>query len=70
MTEYVEENNVKSYLVSLDTMFGINNKLQFIKVEEDLSEEDFHEILNNIALISINEIYDLILNKKCLVNAY
>ena len=70
LTEYVEENNVKSYLVSLDTMFGINNKLQFIKVEEDLSEEDFHEILNNIALISINEIYDLILNKKCLVNAY
>ena len=51
-------------------MFGINNKLQFIRVEEDLSEDDFHEILNNISLISINEIYDLILNKKCLVNAY
>lgn len=68
LLEYVNENNFKSYLLSLDSFSKINDKLHYIQYENNISDNDFHFIMTNITFISNSDIYDSIMNQKCLVN--
>lgn len=66
LVEYLHEKNVESYLVSLDTFSKIENKLNFFKFQNKISDEEYKYFKDNLHFITKQEIYDSILHKKCL----
>lgn len=68
LVEYLDEDNVESYLISLDTFSKIENKINFLKVKNEISEEEYEYFKNNLQFITNHEIYEAVLDKKCLTN--
>ena len=68
LVEYLDEENIESYLISLDTFSKIENKLNFLKFQNKISNEEYEYFKNNLHFITNREIYDSILHKKCLTN--
>lgn len=68
LVEYLDEENVESYLISLDTFSKIENKLNFFKFQNKISNEEYEYFRDNLNFITNREIYDSILHKKCLTN--
>ncbi|WP_296889955.1 hypothetical protein [uncultured Methanobrevibacter sp.] len=68
LVEYLDEKNVESYLISLDTFSKIENKINFLKFKNEISEEECEYFKNNLHFITNREIYEAVLDKKCLTN--
>ena len=68
LVEYLDEENVESYLISLDTFSKIENKINFLKFKNEISEEECEFFKNNLQFITNREIYEAVLDKKCLTN--
>lgn len=66
LVEYLDEENVESYLISLDTFSKIENKINFLKFKNEISEEKCEFFKNNLHFITNREIYEAVLDKKCL----
>ena len=68
INKYLDEENVESYLISLDTFSKIENKINFLKFKNEISEEECEFFKNNLQFITNREIYEAVLDKKCLTN--
>ena len=66
LVEYLDEENVEAYLISLDTFSKIENKINFLKFKNEISEEKCEYFKNNLYFITNREIYKSVLDKKCL----
>ena len=68
LVEYIDEENVESYLISLDAFSKIENKINFLKFKNEISEEECEYFKSNLHFITNREIYEAVLHKKCLTN--
>lgn len=66
LVEYLDEENVESYLISLDTFSKIENKINFLKFKNEISQKECEYFKNNLHFITNREIYEAVLDKKCL----
>ena len=46
----------------------LENKINFLKVKNEISEEEYEYFKNNLQFITNREIYEAVLDKKCLTN--
>lgn len=68
LIEYINEENVEAYLISLDTFSKIENKLNWLNLQNKISDGECQKYKNNLYFITKHEIYESILNKECLTN--
>lgn len=68
LAEYLNEEGVESYLISLDSLSKINDKIDFLNFKKDISDQESEYFKNNIQFITNSEIYDAVLHKKCFIN--
>lgn len=68
LIEYLNEENVEAYLISLDTFSKIENKIDLLNFQNKISDEECEYFKNNLYFITNREIYESILHKKCLTN--
>ena len=59
-------NQIKCYLGSFDDPLKIKMKFKYLSKNSNLSSNEFNKIYSKINIISKNEFYNAILNKKCL----
>ena len=68
LVEYLDEKNVESYLISLDTLSKIEDQLNLLNFQNKITDEKCEYYKNNLYFITNHEIYESILHKKCLTN--
>lgn len=68
LVEYLDEENVEAYLISLDTFSKIVDQINLLNFQNKISEEECEYYKNNLNFITNRDIYKSILHKKCLIN--
>lgn len=68
LVEYLDEENVEAYLISLDTFSKIVDQINLLNFQNKISEEECEYYKNNLNFITNHEIYKAVLYKKCLTN--
>lgn len=68
LVEYIDQENVEAYLITLDSLSKIEDKINFLNFQNKISDEECEYFKNNLHFITHREIYESILHKKCLTN--
>ena len=66
LTEYLQEDNVEAYLISLDSFSKIIDQINLLNFQNKISDDECEFFKNKLQFITNREIYDAVLNKKCL----
>ena len=68
LVEYLGEENVEAYLISLDSFSKIQDQLNLLKFQNKISDDEYKYFKDNLRFITNREIYESVLHKKCLTN--
>ena len=68
LVEYLDKDNVESYLISLDSLSKIIDQINLLNFQNKISDDECEFFKNNLRFITYREINEAVLHKKCLTN--
>lgn len=66
LVEYLDEDNVEAYLISLDSFSKIIDQINLLNFQNKISDDECEYFKNKLQFITHREISEAVLNKKCL----